>query len=120
MQTCRKKAQAWRRHATGGSPPLDMLRKRFMLGSDEYAKFTNYQFNRRFTCPPPLMKLKIAPACLLAAACITVLAAPAPWHQWRSKVDGKQFCAQTSLGSGWEKVSGPYKDSHCEKFAVAK
>ena len=48
--------------------------------------------------------------CFVAAA----LAAPAPWYQWRSKVDGKQFCAQTSLGHGWEMASGPFRDSHCK------
>jgi hypothetical protein len=47
-------------------------------------------------------------------------AAPAPWFKWRSKLDGKQFCAQTSLGHGWEKASGPYQDSHCEKLLAAK
>jgi hypothetical protein len=52
-------------------------------------------------------------ACLSGAA----LAGPAPWFTWRSKVDGKQVCAQTSLGPGWEKAAGPYQDSHCTKLA---
>jgi hypothetical protein len=47
-------------------------------------------------------------------------AAPAPWFKWRSKVDGKQVCNQTPLGQGWEKASGPYQDSHCEKLSAAK
>ena len=54
---------------------------------------------------------------LLACVCVAVLAGPAPWYQWRSKADGRQFCAQTSLGTGWEQASGPYKDSHCTKLA---
>lgn len=56
----------------------------------------------------------------LAVACGVLAAAPAPWFKWRSKVDGKQFCAQTSLGHGWERAGGPYQDSHCEKLSAAK
>ena len=56
----------------------------------------------------------------LAAVFASALAGPAPWYQWRSKFDGKQFCAQTSLGHGWERASGPYRDSRCEKFVDAK
>ncbi len=57
---------------------------------------------------------------MLALACGALAAAPAPWFKWRSKLDGKQFCAQTALGHGWEKASGPYRDSHCEKLSAAK
>jgi hypothetical protein len=57
---------------------------------------------------------------LIAGLCTALAAAPAPWFKWRSKIDGKQFCAQTSLGHGWEKASGPYQDSHCEKLSAAK
>lgn len=68
------------------------------------------------------LDMKISPAIGLAAllACATLAAEPAPWFKWRSKVDGKQFCAQTSLGPGWEKAAGPYKDSRCEKLIVTK
>jgi hypothetical protein len=59
-------------------------------------------------------------AILIAGVCTALAAAPAPWFKWRSKLDGKQFCAQTSLGHGWEKASGPYQDSHCEKLSAAK
>ncbi len=59
-------------------------------------------------------------AALLACFSVAVLAGPAPWYKWRSKVDGKQFCAQTSLGPGWEKASGPFKDSHCTKLAYTQ
>lgn len=55
---------------------------------------------------------------LLIAASAT--AGPAPWYQWRSKVDGRLVCAQTPLGKGWEQASGPYRDSHCEKLILAK
>jgi hypothetical protein len=63
---------------------------------------------------------KLAAGVAIAAACAALAAAPAPWFKWRSKLDGKQFCAQTSLGPGWEKAGGPYQDSHCEKLLAAK
>jgi hypothetical protein len=56
----------------------------------------------------------------IAGLCGALAAAPAPWFKWRSKIDGKQFCVQTSLGHGWGKASGPYQDSHCEKLIAAK
>lgn len=65
-----------------------------------------------------------------AAAVLTLLtlslysaqlsAGPAPWWQYRSKVDGKLACSQTPLGAGWEKAEGPFKDSRCEKLVLAK
>lgn len=64
--------------------------------------------------------LSIGIGVILASACAALLAAPAPWYKWRSKINGKQFCAQTSLGHGWERAAGPYQDSHCEKLAAAK
>jgi hypothetical protein len=57
---------------------------------------------------------------LLAGACAALVAAPAPWFKWRSKVDGQQVCSQTPLGPGWEKAAGPYQDSHCEKIIAVK
>ena len=66
------------------------------------------------------MMMKLLPPFCLATllACVSVaLAGPAPWYKWRSKVDGKLVCAQTSLGSGWENAGGPFKDSHCTKLA---
>ena len=64
------------------------------------------------------MKQLIAASVL--AACSAAWAAPAPWYKWRSKVDGTLSCAQSTLGFGWELASGPYKDSRCEKPALAK
>ena len=52
---------------------------------------------------------------LLVFVCIPVLAKPAPWYQWRSKVDGKIVCAQASPGKGWRQARGPYRDAHCEQ-----
>jgi len=57
---------------------------------------------------------------VLAGASAALLAAPAPWYKWRSKIDGQQVCWQTPLGRGWEKATGPYQDSHCEKRIAAK
>lgn len=51
---------------------------------------------------------------LLALYAGHLAAEPAPWYQWRSKVDGRVVCAQTALGPGWDKASGPYQDSHCQ------
>ena len=61
----------------------------------------------------------VIPGMLLACACAALAAAPAPWYKWRSKVDGKQFCSQTSLGHGWEKASGPYRNGQCDKLITA-
>ncbi|TAH46849.1 MAG: hypothetical protein EYC67_08135 [Betaproteobacteria bacterium] len=46
-----------------------------------------------------------------AAACAH--AAPAPWHVWRSKLDGHEICRQTTAGPGWERARGPFRDSRC-------
>ena len=56
----------------------------------------------------------------LALSAQAVLAAPAPYYQWRSKLNGALACSQTPLGEGWVKASGPYRDAHCEKRIVAK
>ncbi len=49
-----------------------------------------------------------------------VCAQPAPWWKWKSKLNGRIQCAQTSLGDGWERHSGPYKDARCEIAARSK
>jgi hypothetical protein len=42
------------------------------------------------------------------------LAQPAPWWRWQSKLDSKRIeCAQNSLGEGWIRYDGPYKDAKC-------
>jgi hypothetical protein len=51
----------------------------------------------------------------VALAATAGSAQPAPWYKWRSKLNDKIFCAQTSPGSGWALDSGPYKDARCEK-----
>jgi hypothetical protein len=65
--------------------------------------------------------MKTATVCLLGCMLtLSAAAAPAPWYQWRSKVDARLVCAQTPLGPGWEQASGPYRDAHCEKRTVGK
>jgi hypothetical protein len=42
------------------------------------------------------------------------IAAPAPWYKWKSKLNGKLACMQTSPGDdGWTRDSGPYHDARC-------
>jgi hypothetical protein len=57
---------------------------------------------------------------LLFTVTSIALAGPAPWYLWRSKVDGRMVCAQTSLGPGWERALGPFSDSRCAKRAIVK
>jgi len=61
----------------------------------------------------------IAFAAALAAPPL-LQAAPAPWYQWRSKVDGALACSQTPLGAGWVRFAGPYRDAHCAIRMPAK
>ena len=63
---------------------------------------------------------RVAVLLTLVLCCGQLSAGPAPWWQYRSKIDGKLACSQTPLGAGWEKVAGPYKDSRCEKLVLAK
>lgn len=64
--------------------------------------------------------IRIVLALLTASLASAAFAAPAPWFQWRSKLDGKLVCSQTPLGAGWEKATGPYRDSHCTKLIAGK
>lgn len=60
---------------------------------------------------------------LLGAAGATTyaaLAAPAPWYQWRSKVEDTTVCSQFSPGDGWFAVRGPFQDGNCKKPGTAK
>lgn len=41
------------------------------------------------------------------------LAGPGPWYLWKSRVDGKTFCAQASPGPGWFRDGGPFKSARC-------
>lgn len=53
------------------------------------------------------------------AACLLVglaQAGHAPWFVWRSKLDGKEVCAQASPGAGWVQQGGPFLDADCRKL----
>ena len=55
-------------------------------------------------------------AAVVALSCALVaLAGPAPWYRWRGIIDGQTVCRQISPGPGWEQVSGPFQDAHCQK-----
>ena len=73
-------------------------------------------------CSAIMMKTlpKLGPLILIACFSAAAVAGPAPWYKWRSKLDGKETCAQTALGRGWEKSGGPFKDSHCTKLAYTQ
>jgi hypothetical protein len=58
----------------------------------------------------PLHRCLAVAALLLAGS---AQAAPAPWFQWHSLVNGGRTCAQTSPGEGWARADGPYRDAQC-------
>lgn len=64
--------------------------------------------------------MKILLALILSGACSLLAAEPAPWYWWVSKLDGARVCSQTPLGPGWNRIPRPYRDSRCEKLAIAK
>ena len=62
--------------------------------------------------PMSLVPRRLLVLALLAP--LLVQAAPAPWYYWRSLVDGKRVCAQTSPGPGWERDSAPHEGPGCQ------
>jgi hypothetical protein len=66
--------------------------------------------------PSPLGP-RVSFGAMLVALCLAATAAPALWYQWRSKLNGEVFCAQTSPGQGWELRDGPFKDINCTRRA---
>lgn len=60
-----------------------------------------------------MKKLSSLALCLVVAG---ASAAPAPWFLWQSKVDGGKVCSQYPPGKGWEKFSGPFRDSRCKEL----
>mgnify|MGYP007112203151 CR=1 FL=1 len=50
----------------------------------------------------------------------SVVAAPAPWYYWRSKLDGRRICAQTSPGQGWERDSEAYPKPQCRGLPASQ
>lgn len=39
----------------------------------------------------------------------------AAWYRWESRIDGHIVCAQSSPGSGWQRIAGPYADAGCRR-----
>lgn len=46
-------------------------------------------------------------------ASLSVIAAPASWYLWKSKLNGNVWCTQIPPSDGWLQISGPYKDANC-------
>ncbi len=45
---------------------------------------------------------------------IAASAAPAPYYQWQSKLDGTIICRQTSPGEGWQRLNErAFRDLNC-------
>lgn len=61
------------------------------------------------------MSKRLSLALLAIVASTVALAQPAPWYLWKSKLNGKTTCAQTSPGEGWDRDGGPFKDGNCKK-----
>jgi len=61
------------------------------------------------------MRSYFLPFALLLAASMSASAAPMPFYKWQSKVNGSFTCQQTSPGSGWTKIGGPFSDAGCRK-----
>lgn len=59
-------------------------------------------------------------ALTLALACTSAAAAPAPWYQWRSKIEDTTVCSQFSPGPAWMAVRGPFQDGSCKKPGTVK
>lgn len=70
--------------------------------------------------PRPGKIAKIVTTLVLAAAGAVAAAAPAPWYQWRSKIEDSTVCAQFSPGPAWLAVRGPFQDGTCKKPGIVK
>jgi hypothetical protein len=44
-----------------------------------------------------------------------LVAEPAHWFKWQSKLNGKIICKQVSPGEGWQQHAGPFSDAQCRK-----
>ena len=59
------------------------------------------------------MPIPLALSFLAALAALPAQAAPAPWYVWESPASAQRICAQTSPGSAWRRVDGPYRNAAC-------
>lgn len=65
--------------------------------------------------PKPIMSKNHILTIAALLACGAAFAAPAPWYLWKSTVDSKTFCSQTSPGDGWVRLQGPFDNGRCVK-----
>ncbi|WP_315809038.1 MULTISPECIES: hypothetical protein [Pseudomonas] len=61
------------------------------------------------------MRSYFLPLAALLGVSLNLAAAPMPFYKWQSKLDGAYTCQQTSPGSGWQKIGGPFSDAGCRK-----
>jgi hypothetical protein len=45
----------------------------------------------------------------------SLVAEPAHWFKWQSKLNGNIICKQVSPGEGWQLHAGPFSDARCRK-----
>jgi hypothetical protein len=60
-----------------------------------------------------MRRAKIILAMTILSVTTATYAQSAPYYWWKSKIDGKRYCLQTSPGDGWARDSGPFKDARC-------
>jgi hypothetical protein len=61
------------------------------------------------------MRSHFLPLVAVLLASMSATAAPMPFYKWQSKLDGAYTCQQTSPGSGWTKLAGPFRDAGCRE-----
>ncbi|QRY81798.1 hypothetical protein JVX91_12075 [Pseudomonas sp. PDNC002] len=61
------------------------------------------------------MRSHFLPLVALLLVPLSLSAAPMPFYKWQSKLDGAYTCQQTSPGSGWTKIGGPFRDAVCRE-----
>ncbi|MFR0689627.1 hypothetical protein ACLUTX_09535 [Enterobacterales bacterium AE_CKDN230030158-1A_HGKHYDSX7] len=61
------------------------------------------------------MRSYFLPFAVLLAVSFAATAAPMPFYKWQSRLDGAYTCQQTSPGSGWLKIGGPFRDAGCRE-----
>jgi hypothetical protein len=59
--------------------------------------------------------MKALLAALSFVVCANVFAQAAPFWLWKSRLDGRLFCAQVVRGGGWDKIDGPFRDARCSQ-----
>ena len=58
--------------------------------------------------------IMLLPALMLGSKAL--LAEPAYWFKWESKLNGKIICKQISPGEGWQQHAGPFYDAQCRNL----